>query len=176
MKKIFAFILISGLIFAANMLYAESLIQAYNDASAGSGYDRLILLDRNTLFTGGLELSDESVCILSVGAVIDLQGGQIYVNSSSSLDICGVVLKNGSGNEAALKYNDGVKSWIDHCTFFDNYTGLQFWQNADMKITSNIFAESSHYGVYAHEYTTMWMCNNDAWQNQDGDYRMYCPT
>jgi len=176
MKKIYVIALIAGSMLTAGMLYAETLIQAYNAASAGSGYDKLILLDRNTLYTGGLELSDESVCILSAGAVIDLQGGLIYVNSSASLDICGVVLKNGSSDDAALKYNDGVKSWVDHCTFFDNYTGLRFWQNADLKITSNIFSESSHYGVYAHEYTTMWMSNNDAWQNKDGDYRMFCPT
>lgn len=176
MKKIIALMLNTGFLLSFGFASAETLLQAYNSASAGSGYDKLIILDHYTLYTGGLTLEDESVCIMSAGAIIDLQGGQIYVNSTATLDISGVVIKNGSNDEAALKYYYDIMSWVNQCTFYDNYIGLQFWEGCDLKITSNIFAQSSQYGVYAHEYTDKWMSNNDAWQNPGGHYVEFCPT
>lgn len=152
---------------------AIPLQQAYDDALPGAGYDKMISLDPSEVYTGGIRLEDETVCILSAGAQIDLQGDRIYVEPTAMLDVCGVVLTN--SDSAALKYAGAGKGWIDHCTFFGNYDGLYFWDGSDMVITSDIFSYCSHWGVYTHTDAERWMAYNNAWANASGNYKEFCP-
>ncbi|RJP74105.1 MAG: hypothetical protein C4524_13470 [Candidatus Zixiibacteriota bacterium] len=155
--------------------WSVPLQQAFDQATPGAGYDRIVYLDQATLYTGGLTLSDGDYCLVSSGAVVDLEGNRIIVNPSASLDICGVVLAN--SDSAALKFSGAGHGWVDHVTFCANYDGLYFWQNSAMKITSCIIANSTRYGVYCHsEYDLRWMAYNDAWSNPSGNYREYCPS
>lgn len=167
--------LILMLLFVASIpVAAIPLQQAFDEASPGAGYDRWVYLDRETLYTGGLILSDGNYCLISSGAVVDLQGDRIVVDPSATLDVCGVVLAN--SDSAALKYNGAGHGWVDHVTFCGNYDGLYFWQNSVMKITSSIFSFSAHYGVYCHQTCERWMAFNDAWSNPAGDYKELCPS
>ena len=154
--------------------WAVTLQQAFDQAGPGAGYDRIVYLDRETAYTGGLELSDGNYCIISSGAVVDLEGSRIIVNSSATLDISGVALAN--SDSAALKFTSNGHGWVDHVTFCWNYDGLYFWQGSDLKITSSIFANSARYGVYCYNDCDRWMAFNDAWSNLGGDYREYCPS
>ncbi len=151
---------------------AIPLQQAYDEAIPGAGYDKLIYLDTEETYTGGLQLADESVCIISAGAQVDLQGSRIIVDMSALLDICGVVLTN--SDSAALKYSSIGQGWVDHCTFYHNYESIFFWNNTDLTITSNIISNSSHWGVRTHEDAGKWMAFNDAYLNTSGHYKEWC--
>lgn len=160
--------------FAASVTFAVPLQQAYDEALPGAGYDRLVFLNPNETYTGGLVVADEDVCIISCGATIDLEGGVLFVQPDASLDICGVAIIN--ANAYGLQYSGAGHGWIDHCTFYHNYDAVYFWEGSDMMLTSNIFSYSSHYGVYCHEdYIERWMAYNDAWLNTGGNYKEYCP-
>ncbi|TKJ39069.1 hypothetical protein CEE37_11640 [candidate division LCP-89 bacterium B3_LCP] len=162
-----------ALLLLSGQVLAIPLQQAYNDALPGAGYNRMIYLDPAETYTGGLTLADETVCILSCGALIDLQNSRIIIEESASLDVYGVVLTNADG--AALEYQDAGHGWIDHCTFAGNYEVVYFWIGSDMMLTSNIFSYSSHYGIYCHEDVNRWMAFNNAWNNTSGNYKEYCP-
>lgn len=160
------------LMFLSGQALAIPLQQAYDEALPGAGYDRLIVLDPAETYTGGLRLADETVCILSCGALIDLQGGTIGVEPSAKLDICGVIL-TGSADKA-VSFESGGRGWIDHCTFAGNYDGVWFDSGSNLTLTSNIFVYSSHIGVSCDENVTRWLAYNDAWANAEGDYEEWC--
>ena len=148
---------------------AITLQQAYEDATPGAGYDKMVVLDAQEMYTGGLTIPSGSVYILSVGAQVDLQGSEISIQPEAELDISGVVLLN--SGEYALKYEGIGSGWVDHCTFYGNQTAVYFFDRSSMKLTSNIFSNSSLYGVYTHDGSERWMAFNDAWANAGGSYR-----
>ncbi len=154
--------------------WAIPLQQAFDEAVPGAGYDRIVYLDQEFLYTGGLTLSDGNYCLISSGAVVDLEGSRIIVNPTATLDVSGLVLTN--SDSAALKYSGAGQGWVDHVTFYGNYDGLYFWQNSVMKITSCIFSDQSHYGVFCHQTCERWMAYNDAWANAAGNYKELCPS
>ncbi|MFH1861792.1 MAG: right-handed parallel beta-helix repeat-containing protein [bacterium] len=155
--------------------YASAVLlqDAYNSALPGAGYDKLVYLDPAETYYGGLTISNASVCILSHGATVLLAGSRIIVESNATLDICGVVLTY--SDSAAIKFNGAATGWIDHCSFFNNYDAVYFWTGANVKLTSNIFSYSNHYGVFTCQGTERFLAYNDAWQNAMGDYREWCP-
>ncbi|NQS97957.1 MAG: hypothetical protein HQ591_05845 [candidate division Zixibacteria bacterium] len=159
----------------APIVVSTPLIDAYNAALPGAGYDKMVVLDPGVTYTGGLNIIEGNVCIISYGAEIDLQGGQIIIDPAAILDICGVVIDNGVNNDQALKYGTGGRGWVDHCTFYNNYNSVYFWDDADMVLTSNIFSYATHYGVYTHTDAVRWMAFNDAYHNISGHYKEWCP-
>jgi len=173
MKRVFYFAVLLTLALWVTQAAAIPLQQAYDESAPGAGYDKMILLDPEEVYTGGLLIEGETVCILSCGAQVNLQGDHIVVEPSALLDICGVVLTNSDSD--ALRYNEAGRGWIDHCTFWGNYDAVYFWDGSDMVLTSNVFSFSSHYGVYCHEDAQRWMAFNDAWENAGGNYKEYCP-
>ena len=171
MKKL---MILATLLMCALPGWTVPLQQAFDQAAPGAGYDRLVYLDNEVVYTGGLTLDDGNYCILSAGAVVDLQGSRIIVNPTALLDICGVVLCG--SDSAALKYAGAGHGWVDHLTFARNYDGLYWWQNANMMVTSCIFSYSTHFGVYRHQTCTSWMGFNDAYSNTGGNYKEWCPS
>ena len=159
------------LLLCATSGMAVTLQQAYDAAGPGAGYQKLVYLDNETLYTGGLTLSTGPTCIISDGALIDLQGSRLIVTGNNQLDVCGVVLIG--SDSAAIKYDAG-KGWIDRVTFAQNYDGVTCWINANMRLTSNIFSFGTRYGFYCHDTGTRWIAYNDAWSNPGGDYRRWC--
>jgi len=151
---------------------AIPLQQAYDEALPGAGYDRMIYLDPAETYTGGLEFDDEAICIISCGAMIDLQGDRIIANDNGFLDICGVVLTN--SDSAAVKYNTAGNGWVDHCTFAGNFDGVHFWTSTNLTLTSNIFAYSTRWGVWTHEDASRFLAYNNAYSNPGGNYKEWC--
>ncbi len=159
-------------VFFAFSAHSIPLQDMYSAAGAGAGYEKMIVLDPAEIYTGGLHLSNESVCIISCGAQVDLQGDRIMADDNALLDICGVVLTN--SDSAALQFMGSADGWVDHCTFCGNYDGLYFWTGSNLKATSNIFAYSNHYGVKTIEGVYRWLEHNDAYENIGGDYKQWC--
>ncbi|MBU0520015.1 right-handed parallel beta-helix repeat-containing protein [bacterium] len=171
MKKVLT-ICVLVVLLSALMVHAIPLQQAYTEAQPGAGYDKMIVLDPAETYTGGLEFDDESICIISCGALIDLQGDRIIANDNGYLDICGVALTN--SDSAAIKVNTAGQGWIDHCTFAGNYDGVHFWIGTNLTMTSNIFSYSERWGVWTDESTSRFLAYNNAYSNLGGHYKEWC--
>lgn len=100
-------------------IQAVTLQQMYNNATSGNGYDKLIILDSHTTYTGGFKQDVQSICIQGNGAKIDLQTDTISIDG------------------------DNKTSYINHCIFFssNNYYNpfLLFRNGARGRIINNTF-------------------------------------
>jgi hypothetical protein len=123
--KLFYLSQIIGLVLLPLLLQAHTLQEIYNQAIPGLGYNRLIVLERDSIYTGGLVISDESVGIRGRGALIDLQGSSISVNGVSSIDIDGCIIINGYNG---LYAQDAVNARVTRCTFYQNDMWYPFYE------------------------------------------------
>jgi hypothetical protein len=114
MKKI-----IIMLVLSAGTLNATQLQDVYNNAITGEGYDKLIILKKDSIYYGGLIQDVESLCIHGNGAIIDVL--------NRSLDV----------------YGEGKIFDIDHCVIKSSYdttnTFIIFKNNSAGKIINNTF-------------------------------------
>ena len=99
-------------LFGAGEAAATSLKEAYDLATAASGYDKYVVLDTGVTYTGGLfiggnfnritaefEAGGADVCIVGNGAILDLQGAEICIAyCSNRLDIQDCVIIKGFVN------------------------------------------------------------------------------
>lgn len=98
------------LILSINLL-SMTLKEAFDLSGPGEGYDKLVVLEKGKLYTGGLFLgyvnnpftfkddyvNEINVRIKGNGAIIDLQNGQIqFGNTPNILDIDSCVIINGT--------------------------------------------------------------------------------
>lgn len=153
-------------------LYSITLQEVYNSASPGIGYDRLLVLNSNSIYTGGLLISDGKVGIKGHGAIIDLNGGSIQVSGNANIEIDACVIMNGSDGFSAL---DNVSAYITHCTFYGNQVGVRFMSTGGLlEIVNSIFAFNSEYGLACDEESPLILNYIDAYQNAQGDYMKWC--
>jgi hypothetical protein len=166
-----------GLLYLMGGAAAEgvTLKDAYDAAEPGDGYDKLVLLDPAVLYTGGLFVEmGVRCCIHGEGAVIDLEGGNIWVERwDTSLDIDHCVLTNGS---AAIYVTQDAEATIRNNTIVDNVYGVISWYASlfDVIIENNIIANNSMYGIFAIEYVEPFVQYNTVWGNLSGDYMKRC--
>ncbi|UCF64458.1 MAG: right-handed parallel beta-helix repeat-containing protein [bacterium] len=172
--KLFCLRQIIGLVFLPWFLHAHTLQEMYNQAIPGLGYDRLIELERDSIYTGGLIISDESVGIRGQGALIDLQGSSISVNGESSIDIDGCIILNGYNG---LYAQDDVTARISRCTFYQNDIGIHFMSEYGyIEVVNTILTNNFSYGFACDERSMRVLHYIDAYQNLLGDYMEWCPT
>lgn len=159
-----------------------ALQAAYDAAMPGEGYDRLLVLDPGTLYTGGLVVATGENCIHGRGARIDLGGtGEILVSGGAGtlLDIDHCVITNGMNG---LHYDSreepaGLGGTIRNNTFAGNRVAIRAWFTDPAKtvIENNIIAfENAAYGVYVrdtYEPVVRW---NDAWGIHDCAWMKQC--
>jgi len=156
------------------LLPAGTLQEMYNLATAGLGYDRLIELQRDSLYTGGLMISNERVGIKGHGALIDLQGSSISANGISVIDIDGCVIMNGT---EGLLVQDDVNARISQCTFYQNDIGIHFLsESGSIEVVNSILAYNFLYGFACEEHSLRTLHYIDAFQNLLGDYMEWCST
>lgn len=165
--KILFFLLIPFLI------NATTLEQMFLASGPGMGYDHLIFLEKDSVYTGGITINSESVSIKGKGAIIDLAGHSIYVSGLSTLEIDGCVLKNGDN---AIYLTGDAKSKITHCTFYGNNYGILCDGHTGLvEVVNSIFSNNAYYGFACCEETSRKLHYIDMYQNGLGDYVEWCP-
>jgi len=171
MKKLLLLILFL-LSIPAQILLATSLQEAYLNSNPGLGYDRLIILQRDVVYTGGLNITNESIGIKGRGAIINLSGSSIYIsgNSMIELDACGII--NGSNG---IHATGNAKVFLTQCTFYNNQNGIMFDSDGIIEVINTIISFSSQYGLACNENSTCILSYIDSYQNTEGDYMEWCP-
>jgi hypothetical protein len=143
----------------ASPALGRSLEEAWlSEAVPGDGYDKVLHLDADEIYTGGLLLTSGKNCIHGHGAVIDLQGGTIRVTGSTTrldIDECILVGGGGSSSFAALNYALLAGGKVRNCVFFRNLWGLHMvmvWTNGHVtSIVNCIFLENDEWGAVIHD-------------------------
>jgi hypothetical protein len=173
--------LVFGLALAlcAPLAGAKSLQQAYDEAGSGEGYDKLLVLDPNVTYTGGVGFAQgKKSCIRGNGAVCDLQNNQVFISQSGTEAlITGCCFINGTNGDAAIAVQDGAKATIDGNTICkNNADAVKVWDGSSATIKNNILYGSSRYGITAHEnsYSIVQILYNDV-HNASANYMYWCP-
>ena len=82
------------------MILSQTLENAYQEAGSNLGYDKYVILEENSIYTGGLGIYEGDVYINCNGSTIDLEGGNgiwVYADEQypSSLEIKHCTIING---------------------------------------------------------------------------------
>ena len=101
---------------------AISLDSVFQTAPPLAGYDKVLILQPNQLYTGGFISFNQTVAVWGNGATIDLQGSGIIAVGKGILDVDGCVFVNGA---AAINVSDEVKTTVSNCVFYRNTYGVQ---------------------------------------------------
>jgi hypothetical protein len=158
------------------LAWGITLQQTYDAAAGGSGYDKVITLERGQTYTGGLTLYDQRVCLHGNGAVMDLQGGSVDVSngvlSSTRLDVDHGVFINGG---IALNYWQSANGQVRNCTFYNNTIAVKmFYCTTESSSISNcIFAANTQFAVLVRYGIYPAVAYNCCWGN-GGDYFQDC--
>lgn len=170
MKKIllsaFLLLLIVSLSFASTTLQ-----QIYLNASPGLGYDRLMILHPDSIYTGGISVLNEKIGIKGYGAIVELNGDSIFVDGESQIDIDGCVIINGNSGLAA---HGSTNSLITHCTFYGNVIGIHFMSAGAIEVVNTIIANNSRFGYACDETSVCVLHYLDSYQNTQGNYMEWC--
>jgi parallel beta-helix repeat protein len=161
---------------------AKTFQSAYDEAVPGEGYDKLLILDPEVVYTGGLGvLQGKKSCIRGNGALCDLEGGQVYASQpGTQLDITGCCLYNGSGS-GAIYVADSATANIDGNTICKSGVGLYVWTYGSATVKNNIIYKNNNssgkmLGVASHQSTgSLSILYNDVDGNPGGNYMYYCP-
>lgn len=161
---------------------AKTLQSAYDEAGAGEGYDKLLVLDPNTTYTGGCGvLIGKKSCIRGNGALCDLGDSQVFVaQPGTQLDITGCCLING-GTFGAIYVADSATANIDGNTICKNGLGLYIWAYSSATVKNNIIFKNnksggSMYAIAKHQdTTTLNILYNDVDSHYGGNYMYFCP-
>jgi hypothetical protein len=145
MKKIF----IISILNLFSILNATTLQELYDNAVSGEGYQKLIILEKDSVYTGGFTQGVQSLCIHGNGAIIDLIGSSIMVDGEDYiLDIDHCVIKSSSDTaQVFLEYKNNSAGKIINNTFwglYNNNANLAIFFEECIEdtsiITNNIFS------------------------------------
>ncbi len=116
MKKLFLIYLLSLI----SIVNAATLQEMYDQAAAGEGYQKLVILEKDSVYIGGLIQDVQSLCIHGNGAIIDLNGSSITVDGKDYiLDIDHCVIKSSSDtSQVYLQYRNYAYGRIINNTFW----------------------------------------------------------
>jgi len=162
------------LIFSSAPISAGSLLDAYQNAQPGMGYDKLIILQKDSVYTGGLNIVNEKVGIRGNGAIINLVGGSsITVTGNSTIEIDGCILVRGS---YGIHCDGNVNAYVSQCTFYANDIAISFMTTmGSITIFNTVIANSTEYGFACIEGSSRILSYIDAYQNLGGNYMEFCP-
>jgi hypothetical protein len=162
------------LLFSSILVKAGSLLDAYQNALPGMGYDKLIVLHPDSVYTGGLNIVDEKVGIRGNGAIINLIGSSsIIVTGESNIEIDGCVIIRGT---YGIHCDGNINAYISQCTFYENEIAISYMATmGSITVFNTVISNSSHYGFACHESSSRTLSYIDAYQNIDGDYMEFCP-
>ncbi len=174
MKKTILYLII------INLCYAVSLQSVYDEAGPGNGYDKHVILDYNTIYTGEIGIYEGSVFIEGNGAIIDLNSGLgiwVYAeeNYPATLDIEYVTIINGGYN--ALTFNGTSTGNILNCNFISNDFGIQIMDETSIYVKNCNFINNNQYGIARRGTTSSFdISYSNFWENElgSGGYNECC--
>jgi len=163
-----------GALLSASTAGAIPLQSAYDVALPGEGFDRLLILDPEQAYTGGMSAQDGVRSLIrGNGAVINLEGESIWgVGHGTVLDIDHCVILNGYSGVFIAEEATGH---IRNNTIRGNAYGITSWYGSpDVVIENNIILENKTYGIYCREFFEPIIQYNAVWGNPGGNYIHSC--
>ena len=156
----------------------ETLEEAYQQAGANEEYDKYVVLDSNSIYTGGLGIYEGDVYINCNGSTIDLEGGNgiwVYADESypASLDIEYCTITNSL--YYGLSFGGKSKGYIKNCNLINTNFGVKLFDESDVEIINSIFASNNSVGLGMYtEIPTLYISHCLFWENED-DCMENCP-
>lgn len=169
-----SFIFILVFLITLNRLGFSTVLQdIYENAVSGQGYDKLLILHSDSIYTGGLLIAHPKVGIKGQGAIIDLTGGTIAINGNAEIDLDGCIIINGNSGLHAI---ESVTARITQCTFYGNQIGIHFMAASGViEVVNTIIMRSTQYGFACEESTIRTLHYIATYDNLQGDYMEWCP-
>lgn len=143
------------LFLSISLVFSTTLQDMYDNATAGTGFDRIIELESGVTYTGGLEVDGAtdgaaSLKIIGNGAILDMEGEKLFFgNTGKSFDIKDLAVINGffhfSGQSAQP---NGIVKFV---TFYNPISyGVKMEQVGGDKITleRNIVVGATDTGTF----------------------------
>jgi hypothetical protein len=156
---------------------AKTLQQAYDEAGPGEGYDKLLILNPSTTYTGGCNLlQGKKSCIRGNGALCDLDNGSILATGlHTDLYLSGCCLIDCNEYSAAVSVYEGATATVDGNTICKGNMGVVVWLLSKATIKNNIIFGNAKYGIARHQNTpTLTILYNDVHNNPGGNYMYLC--
>ena len=160
-------------------LFAITLQEAYDDSQAFGEYDKYVILEPNTIYTGGLGIYEGDIYINCNSSIINLEDGNgiwVYADenypSSLNIEFCTIVNSDYYG----LSYGGISLGNIKNCNFINTNFGLKLFDQSNVSVMNSIFAlnNSLGIGVYTEEptletsYSLFWNNEDDCMENCPG--------
>ena len=159
--------------------YAITLQEVFDNASSYGEYEKHVILEPNTIYTGGLGIYEGDVYIDCQGSIVNLEGGNgiwVYgdVAYPSSLHIEYCTITNGS--YYGLSFGGLSTGNIINCNLINTNFGLKLFDVADVFVTNSIFAHNLTYGIGVYGSTTTLETSYCLlWENLEDDCMENCP-
>ncbi|MBD3168771.1 MAG: hypothetical protein GF307_04755 [candidate division Zixibacteria bacterium] len=178
MFKWFISAIVIVLLGGSNLYAYQSLQEEYDNASAGAGYDRFIVLDPDIEYEGDLVISNgDYVGIVGGGAKIYAGSHRSLISiHASGLDIWECVL---IGGHNALNYRENSYGVIWNNTIYNaDSVGIKTYIQRDepnVEIYNNIISDC-FYGIWSNEYfLPTYIGYNIIYETTYLIYAGYCP-
>jgi len=159
--------------------YTMTLQEAFDNASSYENYEKYLVLEPNTIYTGGLGIYEGDIYINCQGATIDLQEGNgiwVYgdVEYPSSLHIEYCTITNGS--YYGLSFGGLAGGNIINCNLINTNFGLKLFDVSEVFVTNSIFSNNSTYGIGVYgDDTTLQTSYCLLWDNLEANCMENCP-
>ena len=167
-----------SLILLISTLFCVSLQDIFDNASGNSEYDKYIVLEPNTIYTGGIGIYEGDIYINCQGSVIDLEEGNgiwVYadVEYPSSLDIEYCTITNGI--YYGLSFGGMSEGSIINCNFINTNFGLKLFDDSNVFVTNSIFANNNSMGIGIYTAIPILDANYLLFWNNTDDCLENCP-
>ena len=159
--------------------FTITLQQAYDDASSYENYEKYIVLESNSIYTGGIGIYEGDIYINCQGSIIDLEQGNgiwVYADviypSSLHIEYCTVT----NGQYYGLSFGGLAEGNITNCNFINTNFGLKLFDESDVYVTNSIFTNHLTYGIGLYsESPTLHTSYSLFWNNNEADCMENCP-
>jgi len=167
------------LLILSSFTFSLTLQEAYDNASGYEEYEKYIVLEPNSIYTGGIGIYEGDIYINCQGSVIDLeQGNGIWVYADviypSSLHIEYCTITN--GQYYGLSFGGLAEGNIINCNLVNTNFGMKLFDESDVYVTNCIFSDHLTYGIGLYsESPTLNTSYSLFWNNNDADCMENCP-
>ena len=172
-------LIVTACLSIAASAFGITLQSAYDQCGPGEGYDKLLVLNPNKVYTGGCGvLMHKKSCIRGNGALVDLDGNSIVVNQNGTeLTVEGCCFID-AGYYGAIKCEDYGRIVVNGNTICksNGLAAIYVWEGCTGIIKNNIIYGNHTYGIAKHTNTLQLdILYNDVDNNPSGNYMYYCP-